>query len=98
MLIQLNDENFQEETKNGLKLIEFYTTWCGYCKKQKTELESMDKVWIGQIDAEESKSTAMQFNISSYPTFIILKNGKEVERFSGLRKKEDIMNLLMQHL
>ena len=38
MLVELNEENFDNETKNGLKLVEFYTTWCSYCKKQRIEL------------------------------------------------------------
>ena len=32
MLVELNKDNFEQETKLGLKLLEFYTTWCGYCK------------------------------------------------------------------
>ena len=58
MLKELNSDNFHEETKNGVKLIEFHTSWCGYCKKQQPELEEMGKVWIGQVDADESPSIA----------------------------------------
>ena len=46
--------NFEDEIKQGLKLVEFYTTWCGYCKKQLYELEQMKKIWIGQIDADNN--------------------------------------------
>ena len=58
MLTELNENNFSEETKSGTKLVEFYTDWCGYCKRQKSELEQMDKVWIGQVDAEKSPNIA----------------------------------------
>ena len=30
MIIELNSDNFDNETKSGLKLIEFYTTWCNF--------------------------------------------------------------------
>ena len=98
MLKELNSDNFHEETKNGVKLIEFHTSWCGYCKKQQPELEEMGKVWIGQVDADNAPSIAAKFNVNSFPTFLIMKNGEEVERFSGMRKKEDLMSRVMRHI
>jgi thioredoxin 1 len=98
MLKELNNENFAEETKNGVKLIEFRTEWCGYCKKQQPELEAMNKVWIGQVDADNASLISAKYNINSFPTFLIMKNGEEVERFSGMRKKEELMSKIMKHL
>lgn len=98
MLTELNSENFTEQTQKGVKLIEFHTTWCGYCKKQQPELEEMGKVWIGQVDADSAPMIAAKYNINSFPTFLILKDGEEVERFSGMRKKEDLMARIMKHL
>lgn len=98
MLKKLDDKNFEEETKSGLKLIEFYTTWCGYCSKQEEALKEMDKIWIGQVDAEESVNLSTKYNINSFPTFLILKNGEVKERFSGLKSKETLMDKIMQHL
>ncbi len=98
MITKLNNENFPEETKKGVKLIEFHTSWCGYCKKQQPELEEMGKVWIGQVDADEEPQIAAKYNVNSFPTFVILKDGEEVERFSGMRKKEDLMSKIMSHL
>ena len=69
MLTELNKDNFNEQTKTGVKLIEFYTDWCGYCKKQQPELEEMGKVWIGQINADNSPEVAARFNINSFPSF-----------------------------
>ena len=98
MLKELDTENFDNETKSGLKLVEFYTTWCGYCKKQQEELNLMDKIWIGQVDAEKSPDIASKYGVGGFPTFLILKNGEELERFSGYRKKEEIMSRIMAHL
>ena len=98
MLKELNEKNFAEETKKGLKLVEFKTEWCGYCKKQEPELQKMDKIWIGQVDADRDANIASKFNINSFPTFLILKDGEEVERISGMRKKEDLMAKIMKHL
>ena len=56
MIIELDNTNFEQETQQGLKLVEFYTTWCMYCKNQRIELMDFENsdVWIGIVDADES--------------------------------------------
>lgn len=98
MLKELTNDNFHNETKSGLKLVEFYAPWCGYCQKQETELQQMEKVWVGQVNTDDNAEIAIRHGIHSFPTFLIFDNGKEVERFSGFRKKEDLMNILMKYL
>lgn len=98
MLKELNFENFDDEVKDGIKLVEFYTKWCGYCKKQKPELEQMEKIWIGLIDAEENLKVSSKYNVNTFPTFLIFKDGKEAERFSGFKTKEDLMSRIMNQL
>ena len=98
MLRELDVNNFDDEVSNGLKTIEFYTTWCSYCKKQQTELEHMDKIWIGQIDADNNTELATKFKVNAFPTFIILNDGKEIGRISGFNKKEDLMEKLLIYI
>ena len=98
MLVELKEDNFHKETESGVKLVEFHTSWCGYCKKQQPELDAMGKVWIGQVDADNAPAIAKKYNINAFPTFIIMKNGQEVERFSGMHKKEALMEKIMRHL
>lgn len=75
MLVELNKDNFEQETKFGLKLLEFYTTWCGYCKQQRIELEELkdSDMWIGLVDAEELPQVAQKYGIKGFPTFVLLK-------------------------
>ena len=98
MLINLDENNFSQETQKGIKLVEFYTDWCGFCQKQKSELEQMDKVWIGQVNAENSPNIAKKYNINAFPTFLLFKDGKNIERFSGMRSKEELMEKIMGYI
>lgn len=98
MITKLTKDNFEVETKGGLKLVEFFADWCGYCKKQESELEQMDKVWIGQVNADDENELAIKYGIAGFPTFLVMKDGKELARFSGLHSKEDLMNVLMKFI
>ena len=98
MIKELDKTNFVDEIKSGLKLVEFYADWCGYCTRQEPILEELDKVWVGKINTDYNRELAQKFGISSLPSFIIFKNGNEVHRFSGLHSKFDIMNVLTNYL
>ncbi len=98
MITELDKVNFNEETKGGLKLVEFFADWCGFCTRQEPILEEMDKVWIGRVNTDENRELAQKFSISSLPSFILFKDGNEVERFQGLHSKFDLMNIITKHL
>lgn len=80
MIVELDEQNFEENANKGLKLVEFYTTWCMYCKKQRIELEELkdSDIWIGIVDGEESPNLARKFGIKGFPTFVLLKDGEKL--------------------
>lgn len=100
MIIELNEDNFEQETKQGLKLIEFYATWCVYCKKQRIELQEFENsdIRIGIVDGDESPNITKKYNIDSYPTFVLLKDGEKIAKFSGFHNKSQLLNKLMQYI
>ena len=98
MITELNKENFDDKTQKGLKLIEFFADWCGVCTRQDAILHEIDKVWIGKVNTDENRELAKKYGVTALPSFIVLKNGTEVDRFSGLHSKFDIMNIMTRHL
>jgi len=100
MIVELNAENFESETQHGLKLVEFYTTWCMYCRNQRIELEELkdSDMWIGIVDADECPEIAIKYGIKGFPTFILLKDGEKIGEFSGFHQKAQLLNKLMAYI
>ena len=100
MIVELDEQNFEENTNKGLKLVEFYTTWCMYCKKQRIELEELkdSDIWIGIVDGEESPNLARKFGIKGFPTFVLLKDREKIAEFVGFHEKSQLLNRLMAYL
>ena len=76
-----------------LKLLDFYADWCGPCKIMNPVLEEMEKNFQGKIefqkvDVEANEQLAGQYDIRSIPTFILVKEDKEVDRRMGAMPKE----------
>ena len=77
----VSTEEFREEIKNGVTLVDFFATWCGPCKMLAPVLEELatemeGKAKIIKVDIDESAELADEFRISSVPTMMIFKDGK----------------------
>lgn len=100
MIIELNENNFEENTKTGLKLVEFFATWCGYCQKQHPVLEELSKnsIWIGTVDVDKNPQLVEKYDIKGFPTFVLFKNGKIISKLSGYHDKSQLLARLMENI
>lgn len=100
MIVELNENNFDDNTKTGLKLIEFYTDWCGYCKKQRPVLDELSKnnIWIGVVDADKNPEITKKYGIQGFPAFLLFKDGKVIAQIAGYHEKSLLLSRLMEHL
>lgn len=76
-----------------ITLIDFYADWCGPCKIMEPIFEDVKpeyegKVEFKKVDVEEETALAAQYGVMSIPTFVILKDDKEVARKLGAMPKE----------
>ena len=79
-------EQFEQEIKEGLVLVDFYADWCGPCKMLAPELEKLDEeveVKILKVNVDEVGVLARQFRVMSIPTLMLYKNGEQVKRESS---------------
>jgi thioredoxin 1 len=86
-----NSDEFNEELEKAgslLVVVDFFATWCGPCKIIAPKLEEFaeryaDKIVVLKVDVDECEDLAIKYNISSMPTFVFIKNGVQVDSFSG---------------
>ncbi len=93
------DSEFEKEIKNGVVLVDFHANWCGPCRTLAPILEQVakdmeGKVTIGKIDIDNEEKTAAHFQITSVPTMILFKNGKEVNRRIGLLSADAVKEFI----
>ena len=100
MLEELNEKNFEEKTKEGIKFVALTADWCGYCKKQKPILEEISEkgIWVGRINADENPNILHKYNINGLPAFLLFKESKLIAKFEGYRDKFDLLNILLESL
>lgn len=97
MIINLDKSNYFQNISTGLKLVEFYADWCGYCARQADILKNME-ITVYAVNSDTSPEIVHKYGITSYPSFVLFRDGKEITRFSGLRDKFEIMDILTKFI
>ncbi|XP_017026052.1 thioredoxin-2 [Drosophila kikkawai] len=102
MVYQVKDkDDLQAQlTKAAGKLVvlDFFATWCGPCKMISPKLAELatqyaENIVVLKVDVDICEDIAMDYNISSMPTFVFIKNGLKVEEFAGANatRVEDVI-------
>ena len=95
----LDDSNFEKTINSGITLVDFYADWCGPCRMlapviEEVAKEMSDQVTFAKLDIENSQKIAGNFQVTSVPTLILFKDGKEVNRLIGLRDAKGIKDFI----
>lgn len=95
----LTDENFQQTIAKGVTLVDFYATWCGPCKMIAPIVEQLatqlhGKAAVAKLDIDDAQQTTGSLQITSVPTLIVFKDGKEVKRIVGVKDLDYLLALV----
>lgn len=102
-LVYLDDSNFENTISEGVTLVDFYADWCGPCRMIAPIIEELSEEMKGQakiakLDIENAQEAARNFQVTSIPTIIVFKDGKEFKRAVGLRDKKALKEMVSSAL
>lgn len=94
-MVELNESNFEQETKEGVVLVDFYTPTCPPCRLLAPVLEECQSfVKVCKVDGAVHHALAERFNVRRVPVLILMKDGVELRRSEGFSPKEKIQQFV----
>ena len=99
-LINVNTDNFEEEVLGAEQtvILDFWAEWCGPCMMLAPVLHEVAEenadITGGTVNVDEEPALAQAYGISSIPTLVVIKDGKEVKRSVGVIPKAKIEELV----
>jgi thioredoxin 1 len=99
-LKKITEENFNNEIKNGVVLVDFYADWCGPCRMIAPHLEALSKEMQGQVsivklDVDHAQMVASNYQVTSIPTLILFRDGKEAGRVVGVLNAKALRDFIL---
>jgi len=105
MATTITAQTFQNEVLQSKLpvVIDVYATWCGPCKMMAPLFEDLskelaEKYKFAKINIDEEREIAIQYSVSSIPTFLFFKEGKLVAKETGYMNKEILKSKVEKHL
>jgi thioredoxin 1 len=95
-VLTITDQNFQQQTKNKVVLVDFWANWCAPCRMMAPVLndvatELKGNSHVGKVDIQQYQLLVNQFKVRNIPTMILFKNGAEINRFVGIKSKDFLL-------
>ena len=100
-VVSLGDDDLETVVEDSsVALVEFYTEWCGTCKRMKPVLETLAEdtdATVLTIDIESNLETAIEFGAQSTPTFVLFADGQPVKQLRGSQNEQTLRDLIARY-
>ena len=97
-VITITEDNFQDEVRSSDKpvLLYFWAEWCQPCNIISPIVDEISeqyegKIKVGKINADENHELLKRYNVTGFPTILIVDNGGQVVDYHvGMDSKKSI--------
>lgn len=99
LIKKITAADFKATIQSGHVLIDFYGEWCPPCRMLVPALEEIAEEKKGQVafykvDVDQAKDITAEYQVTSVPTLILFKDGKEINRCMGLKDADSLRSFI----
>ncbi len=77
-------------------LLDFTAVWCEPCQRMSSIVSKLERqqLPIRKVDVNQEPGLAKKYGVESIPCFVLVANGKELERVNGITTEQQLRSML----
>jgi thioredoxin 1 len=96
---KLSSSEFKAAIQEGVTLVDFFAEWCAPCRMLIPVLEELaeenrGKIKLAKVDIDQAQDITSEFHVTSVPTLVLFKNGREINRTVGLKDADTLRTFI----